>query len=77
MLGYFLAGFAGFLFGVIITCILLAQKKKEKYKQIENQVSNNVQDSLNGAKAMYKGMVAAYENGTDEDEDEKDSDDEE
>ena len=72
MLGYFFAGFVGFLIGVILSCILLAQKNLEKYKQIETQVSDNVQGSLESAKAMYKGMVAAYENGTDDINDDED-----
>ncbi len=67
-MGYLIAGIAGFLLGTVITCILLATKNFEKYKRIESQFSDNIQNQFDNAKAMYNGMVAAYENGDDEDE---------
>lgn len=50
ILGYLIAGFIGFMIGVILSCILLAQKNLEKAQQIEQRLKDNV----NIAKTVYK-----------------------
>ena len=62
-MGYLVSGFIGFLIGTVLTCILLTTKNLEAYKQIENKFSGDVKSQFDNAKAMYNGMVAAYENG--------------
>lgn len=48
--GYLIAGFIGFIIGVVMSCILLAQKNLEKAHQIENQIADNI----NLAKTVYR-----------------------
>ncbi len=50
ILGYLIAGFIGFMIGVILSCILLAQKNLEKAQQIERKLEDNV----NLARTVYK-----------------------
>lgn len=50
ILGYLIAGFIGFMIGVVLSCILLAQKNLEKAQQIEKKLEDNV----NLAKTVYR-----------------------
>lgn len=50
ILGYLIAGFIGFMIGVVLSCILLAQKNLEKAQQIEKRLEDNV----NLAKTVYR-----------------------
>lgn len=50
ILGYLIAGFIGFMIGVVLSCILLAQKNLEKAQQIERKLEDNV----NLAKTVYR-----------------------
>jgi len=50
---YFLAGFIGFLIGVILSCFLLAKKNLDKAHAIED----NIENSFKTAKKNYKSMT--------------------
>lgn len=50
ILSYLIAGFIGFMIGVVLSCILLAQKNLEKAQQTERELENNV----NLAKTVYR-----------------------
>lgn len=63
MLGYLIAGFVGFLIGVIISSILLAKKNLEAAQKIEGSVTNSVKQNFEAAKLVYQSAVAEYENG--------------
>lgn len=63
MLGYLIAGFVGFLIGVIISSILLAKKNLEAAQKIEDSVTNSVKQNFEAAKLVYQAAVAEYENG--------------
>lgn len=52
--GYFISGFIGFLIGVVMSCILLAQKNLKYKEKIENNVTDNFNNRLSMAKAAYK-----------------------
>lgn len=54
MLGYILCALGGFLFGVVITCILLAKKNLETYKQISISTENSFKKNIEAAKGAYK-----------------------
>lgn len=71
-LGYLLAGFIGFMFGVVITCILLAKKNLEAYQAISKKTENNLKTNIELAKGAYK----AYLNDLDGEEEESDVTDE-
>lgn len=57
-LTHFAAGFAGFLFGSVAACFLLAKKNLKAYQNI----SQNVEQSIQVAKAVYNNSIAEYEN---------------
>lgn len=65
MFGYLIAGFIGFLIGVIISCILLGKKQLEAAKNVENSVTNSVKQNFEAAKLVYQAAIAEYENGGD------------
>ena len=54
---YFLAGFIGFLIGVVLSCILLAKKNLDKAHAIED----NIEASFKSAKKNYKSMTGKNE----------------
>ncbi len=62
ILGYFIAGFVGFVLGCIVTNLLLIPKNLETYKAIEAKFSNSASDTISTAKALYKMQVDEYEN---------------
>ena len=53
MAKYFLAGFIGFLIGVVLSCFLLAKKNLDKAHAIED----NIEASFKSAKKNYKSMT--------------------
>lgn len=54
---YFLAGFIGFLIGVVLSCFLLAKKNLDKAHAIED----NIEASFKSAKKNYKSMTGKNE----------------
>ncbi|MDE6671512.1 MAG: hypothetical protein K2K16_04890 [Ruminococcus sp.] len=54
---YFLAGFIGFLIGVVLSCFLLAKKNLDKAHAIED----NIEASLKSARKNYKSMTGKNE----------------
>ncbi|MDE6833354.1 MAG: hypothetical protein K2J39_03765 [Ruminococcus sp.] len=54
---YFLAGFIGFLIGVVLSCFLLAKKNLDKAHAIED----NIEASFKSAKKNYKSMTRKNE----------------
>lgn len=63
ILTHLAAGFAGFLFGTVITCFLLAKKNLETYQNISQNVGSSVSQNIQVAKAVYNNSIAEYENG--------------
>lgn len=53
MAKYFLAGFIGFLIGVVLSCFLLAKKNLDKAHAIED----SIEASFKSAKKNYKSMT--------------------
>lgn len=74
MFGYLIAGFVGFLIGVILSCILLAKKNLETAQKIEDNVTNSVKQNYEAAKLVYQATVAEYENGGTTEESEESND---
>lgn len=60
---YFLAGFVGFLIGVVISCFLLAKKNLDKAHAIED----NIEASFKSARKNYKSMTGRNERTYSED----------
>ena len=60
---YFLAGFIGFLIGVVLSCFLLAKKNLDKAHAIED----NIEASLKSAKKNYKSITGKNERTYSED----------
>ncbi len=60
---YFLAGFIGFLIGVILSCFLLAKRNLDKAHAIED----NFENSFKAAKKNYKSMTGKNERTYSED----------
>ncbi len=60
---YFLAGFIGFLIGVILSCFLLAKRNLDKAHAIED----NFENSFKTAKKNYKSMTGKNERTYSED----------
>lgn len=50
---YFIAGFVGFLIGVVLSCFLLAKRNLDKAHAIED----NFENSLKTAKKNYRTMT--------------------
>lgn len=63
MAKYFLAGFIGFLIGVILSCFLLAKKNLDKAHAIED----SIEASFKSAKKNYKSMTGKNERTYSED----------
>ena len=57
IIGYILCAFGGFLFGVIITCILLAKKNLETYQRISTKTESSFKQNVQLAKSAYKAYV--------------------
>lgn len=60
--GYLLAGFIGFLIGVVISCILLSKRGLEMY----NNVQKTGTESFGNAKGLYNAYMTAMGEGEDE-----------
>lgn len=60
--GYLLAGFIGFLIGVVISCILLSKRGLEMY----NNVQKAGTESFGNAKGLYNAYMTAMGEGEDE-----------
>lgn len=75
MFGYLVAGFVGFLIGVILSCILLAKKNLEAAQKIEDNVTDSVKQNYEAAKLVYRATVAEYENGGTTEEESEESND--
>lgn len=57
ILGYLLAGFIGFLIGVVISCVLLSKRGLEMY----NSVQKSGAEAFDNAKGLYKAYMAEDE----------------
>lgn len=64
VLSYILTAFGGFIFGVVITCVLLSKKNLEAYQKMSESTTTSMKTGFEAAKAVYKAQVEAYENGT-------------
>lgn len=59
-MGYLLCALGGFLFGVVITCILLAKKNLERYQRISKSASENMKKNISMAKGTYNAYLSAH-----------------
>lgn len=82
IIGYILCALGGFLFGVVITCILLAKKNLETYQRISTKTESSFKQNVQFAKNAYKAYVNEALGETEEnpeaesEEDESDSEEE-
>lgn len=77
-MGYLLCALGGFLFGVVITCFLLAKKNLETYHKISQVASDNMKKNISMAKGTYYAYLNAHSvKDTVEDKDSDDTSDEE
>lgn len=77
MLGYVLTAIGSFLFGVIITCVLLTKKNLEMYTEISGRTENNLKNNIALAKGAYNAYIKDYEGEAPDEESLEDDYDEE
>ena len=72
-MSYILCTFGGFLFGVVITCILLAKKNLERYEKMSKAANETMKNNIDMAKGTYNAYLSAH--GVGKSERSKDHDD--
>ena len=59
-MAYILCVLGGFLFGVVITCILLAKKNLERYEMMSKAANETMKNNIALAKGTYNAYINAH-----------------